>query len=77
MSDKIKLNNIKRLKIVSQGYPHTTRILDNDGNTIDGITKITIELNARDLPKAVIEIEGIEIDTFIKNNQIEIKENAK
>lgn len=68
MSDKFK-----KLKIISEGLPHTAKVIDEDGNVIEGITNVEIELNATSLPKAIITIEGIVLDIEIPEKQIDYK----
>jgi hypothetical protein len=71
-------DEINKLKIISDGTCSGTKVIDSNGNVLDGITGIKVWFDGdKHEVKAIIEVVGIEVESFIKTNNIEVKEIAK
>ncbi len=52
-----------KLRVVSDGTPHSTRILDEAGNELEGVTKLSVEIDVeRGMNEVHVTFWGLEID---------------
>lgn len=50
------------LHVTSDGTPHGTFIQDDDGNVLQGITHLSVEMDAKGPPQVTLELEGAVLD---------------
>jgi hypothetical protein len=59
-----------RIKIVSDGHPHNTKVYTDDGKELKGIRSIKWEIGVNQIGSA--KIEFVEVPVEIKGDLIEI-----
>lgn len=57
-----------QIKIISDGNPYTTQVLDCDGNQIKGITKVEIVIEPMDLVRAVLTFDNVILEMIAQTN---------
>ena len=51
-----------KIKIVSKGSPLTTKIMNEKGEIIEGVTKVNWHCSIEGLAKVEMELIGVEVD---------------
>ncbi len=64
-----------RLRLVSDGTPHGTRVMDQHGRMIEGVQKvqITYDIDKNALGKMVLEIVAFDCDVEIEEKNVKTK----
>jgi len=59
-----------KLQIISQGTPETTRIVDENGNQLEGVVHIDWKIGIDSYARATIELDGVPVILESKNNTV-------